>query len=199
MARTDSVARILALASMGQGGGGGGTGGTTDYNALVNQPKINGVTLLGNVLSSALGIKTSELNNDKGFITINDLVAGDGIDITGNVISADIDIDPTKLISAIIKTKSIEFDGIEDTFNLPVEGVKYFVFVNGLYMTENSDYTIDKTSSPNTITFDMVYDDYESCTLVWLESGDAPGPSPEPEIEFATEQDIKDMFPGVND
>lgn len=198
MAKTDSIARILALASMGQGGSGGGGTGTTDYNALVNQPKINGVTLIGNVLSSALGIKTSELNNDKGFITISDLVAGDGIDITGNVISAD--FDPEELISAIIKTGSITFDGVKDTFNLPKVGVKYLVFVNGIYMTEGSDYTIDDSSTPNTITFDMVYDDYESCTLVWLEAGTAPGPGPEPsDIEFATKEDIDNMFTGVTD
>lgn len=36
--------------------GGGGTG-TADYNALINKPQINGVTLIGNVNSSELGLK----------------------------------------------------------------------------------------------------------------------------------------------
>lgn len=35
---------------------GGGGGGTSDYNDLVNQPKINNVTLVGNVSGSDLGL-----------------------------------------------------------------------------------------------------------------------------------------------
>ena len=52
--------------------GGGGSGGTTDYKLLENKPQINGVELLGNKSLTDLGIdipaKTSELENDSGFI-----------------------------------------------------------------------------------------------------------------------------------
>ncbi len=50
---------------------GGGTGGTTDYQYLENQPKINGVTLVGNKTASQLKLptKTSQLENDEGFLT----------------------------------------------------------------------------------------------------------------------------------
>ena len=56
-----------------------GTGaGVTDYNALDNIPKVNNVSLTGNKTSAELGIatKTSDLNNDSGFITntVNNLV-----------------------------------------------------------------------------------------------------------------------------
>ena len=46
-------------------------GGTNDYNQLNNKPSINNVTLSGNKTSSDLGIatKTSDLDNDSGFIT----------------------------------------------------------------------------------------------------------------------------------
>lgn len=51
---------------------GGGIGGTTDYELLENKPQINGVELLGNKSLTNLGIyiptKTSELENDSGFI-----------------------------------------------------------------------------------------------------------------------------------
>lgn len=55
----------------------GGGGGTTDYNALSNKPKINGVELSGNKTPASLGLaksediptKTSDLTNDSGFIT----------------------------------------------------------------------------------------------------------------------------------
>lgn len=47
-------------------------GGTTDYELLENKPQINGVELLGNKSLTDLGIdipaKTSELENDSGFI-----------------------------------------------------------------------------------------------------------------------------------
>lgn len=39
---------------------GGGSGGTTDYNKLSNIPKINGISLIGDMKSSALGIKDGE-------------------------------------------------------------------------------------------------------------------------------------------
>lgn len=41
------------------GGGSGGSGGTSDYNSLFNQPKINGVTLTGNKTAEDLGLATS--------------------------------------------------------------------------------------------------------------------------------------------
>lgn len=189
MSKTDGVARILALASLGGAGGGGGTG-TNDYNALLNLPQINGIILSGNKTTTDLGIKTSELINDEQFITINDLVAGDHIDITGNVISAV--LDTKDIISVAIRQGSLTFDGEKDTFDLPMSNQKYAVFINGLYMTEGIDYTVDRDSMPNTITFDTVYDDFDTCSLVWLDATDLS------DVDFATKDDIDNMFGGGN-
>ena len=54
MSKTDSIARILALAG---GNGGGGTTGTTNYLELANKPMINGVELVGNKTTENLGIE----------------------------------------------------------------------------------------------------------------------------------------------
>ena len=55
----------------------GGSGGTSDYMHLENKPQINGVELIGNKSAKELGIevpkKTSDLDNDSGFITKKDL------------------------------------------------------------------------------------------------------------------------------
>ena len=51
------------------------------------------------------------------------------------------------------KTGSIEFDGVETTFDAPIDDKKLSIFVNGMYLTEDEDYTIDRTVTPNTITF----------------------------------------------
>lgn len=65
-------------------GEGGGSGGTSNYNALSNLPSINGVVLKGNQSSSDIGIvvptKTSDLTNDSGFITNDDVKKGVYID-----------------------------------------------------------------------------------------------------------------------
>ena len=66
---------------------GGGGGGVTDYSDLTGKPSIDGVTLDGAMTAEDLGLakeedipdvptKTSDLNNDSGFITnvVNDLV-----------------------------------------------------------------------------------------------------------------------------
>ena len=55
---------------------GGGGGGTSNYNDLTNKPQIAGTTLSGNKSLSDLGIQGA-------------LTAGNGIDITGSTISAD--------------------------------------------------------------------------------------------------------------
>ena len=51
--------------------------GTNDYSDLINKPQINGVTLSGNKTTSELGIiipaKTSDLDNDSGFLTSSDV------------------------------------------------------------------------------------------------------------------------------
>lgn len=46
-------------------------GGSSDYDALTNKPSINGVTLEGDKTTAELGLptKTSDLENDSGFIT----------------------------------------------------------------------------------------------------------------------------------
>lgn len=62
MAKTDGVARIIALAALGKNGG-GSTGGTTNYLELVNKPKINNVELTGNKTLEDLGINIPDLEN----------------------------------------------------------------------------------------------------------------------------------------
>ena len=55
----------------------GGGGGTSNYDALENKPQINGVELVGDKSLDDLGIdiptKTSELDNDSGFVTSEDI------------------------------------------------------------------------------------------------------------------------------
>ena len=60
------------------GGSGSGSGGTTNYNALLNKPSINGVTLTGNKTLADLGI--TNYNNDKltGLKDVDTTNIGDG-------------------------------------------------------------------------------------------------------------------------
>lgn len=95
MAKTDGVARIIALAALGKNGG-GSTGGTTNYLELANKPKINNVELTGNKTLEDLGINIPDLENYYTKDVINEelnkkqntLIAGDNITINGNTISA---------------------------------------------------------------------------------------------------------------
>lgn len=95
MAKTDGVARIIALAALGKNGG-GSTGGTTNYLELANKPKINNVELTGNKTLEDLGINIPDLENYYTKDVINEelnkkqntLIAGDNITIDGTTISA---------------------------------------------------------------------------------------------------------------
>lgn len=60
MAKADGVARILAIAALGNSGGGGK--GTTNYLDLANKPKINDVELVGNKTLAELGINIPDLS-----------------------------------------------------------------------------------------------------------------------------------------
>lgn len=68
-------------------------GGIADYDNLTDKPKINGVELQGNKTSSELGIatKTSELENDSGYITnaVDDLVNYTKTSYLGSLASKD--------------------------------------------------------------------------------------------------------------
>lgn len=100
-------------------------------------------------------------------------------------------------ISANLKTASIKFDGISDTFDLPLDDIFYNVYVNGIYYTESEDYSINRTVSPNQITFNDIYEDYESCTLTYLEAVKSSSGSGNCECEpmvYADNNDIDFMF-----
>lgn len=98
MAKTDGVARIIALAALGKNGG-GSTGGTTNYLELANKPKINNVELTGNKTLEDLGINIPDLENYYTKDAVNEalnkkqntLTAGENITISeDNVISASV-------------------------------------------------------------------------------------------------------------
>lgn len=72
------------------------------------------------------------------------------------------------LTSVDLLTSSIEFNGIKTTFDLPVDNVKLNVYVNGVYLTEDIDYTIDRNVTPNTITFLETWEETDSCTITWI-------------------------------
>ena len=103
---------------------------------------------------------------------------------------------PVPEVSAVeLRTATLEFDNTSTIFNLPIDDVKVNVYVNGIYLTENVDYTINRDVHPNQIEFELVYEDFESCTITYLKAGpdDEPGDVLD-SIDFATPDDIDNMF-----
>ena len=114
-----------------EGGGGGGTGGTKNYNELINQPKINGVTLTGNVALATLGIKGA---------------AAKDVDTTGTAVTSESTNVPTSAaVNAFVSSeiaklgKPMEFKGkFSKAADVPdlsdtKEGWTYKVAVAGTY------------------------------------------------------------------
>lgn len=99
-----------------------------------------------------------------------------------------------------LKTLLLDFDGSRNTFNLPIDGIPYNVFVNGMYYTEGSDYAIDRAVSPNRLIFNDIYDVYDTCTLTYFKSiGSISCPSEgNVNLDFATKEDIDDLFANDN-
>lgn len=124
MAKTDGVARIIALAALGKNGG-SSTGGTTNYLELANKPKINNVELTGNKTLEDLGINIPDLENYYTKDIVNEalskkqdtLIAGKNIIINGEVINAADDVIPTYILQTNIRpmyNKSVEFTDVYD-------------------------------------------------------------------------------------
>ena len=123
MAKTDGVARIIALAALGKNGG-GSTGGTTNYLELANKPKINNVELTGNKTLEDLGINIPDLENYYTKDIVNEalskkqdtLIAGKNIIINGEVINAADDVIPTYILQTNIRPKYgvVEFTDVYD-------------------------------------------------------------------------------------
>lgn len=124
-----------------------GGGGTSDYTQLTNKPKINNVELNGNKTSSDLGLqpagnyalesdiptKTSDLNNDSGFIdkNVNNLTNYTLKTNTGSLI--DLEINQSNYVVSL-KLKDIDGNVISsDNIDLPLESV----VVGGSYDATN--------------------------------------------------------------
>lgn len=101
--------------------------------------------------------------------------------------------------AAELKDFIIDFDGESQEFELPVNDVKLNVYVNGIYLTENIDYIINRQVKPNKIMFDAIYDTFDSCTITYLDSlsnkdQDGGGINFD-DIDFASREDIDKLFP----
>ena len=152
MAKTDGVARIIALAALGKNGG-GSTGGTTNYLELANKPKINNVELTGNKTLEDLGINIPDLENYYTKDIVNEalskkqdtLIAGKNIIINGEVINAADDVIPTYILQTNIRPKydeSVEFTDVYDDLGKiindnPGKTVHLCLYIptNGIYIT----------------------------------------------------------------
>ena len=94
---------------------------SNNYNDLTNKPQINGVTLVGNKNLSDFGIptKTSELTNDSGFITQNDVptktseLTNDSDFTTKTYVDGEIDT---------LENKLAKYDGITVVKNFLLQG-----------------------------------------------------------------------------
>lgn len=64
----DRDIKYSSLLTLDVGGSSPSGGGTKDYRDLENKPTINGVELNGNLSAARLGIKTSEIVNDIGYV-----------------------------------------------------------------------------------------------------------------------------------
>lgn len=72
------------------------------------------------------------------------------------------------LTSVDLLTGTIEFDGEQYVFDAPADNVKLNIYVNGMYLTEDIDYTIDRNVTPNKIEFIDLWEEYDYCTITWI-------------------------------
>lgn len=137
---------------------------TMSDESTIDAGEIPGGTSEGLVQVNNLASLPTQGKEDTLYLTLNDdtLYYWNNIDKIYRPISGG-----TGANSIDFKTSTIEFDGAQTIFDLPIDNKKISIFVNGMYLTENEDYTIDRTVSPNTITFLEIWESTDLCTVVW--------------------------------
>lgn len=110
---------------------GGGSGGTTNYEALINKPRINNVELTGNKSLADLGIniptKTSDLTNDSNFVNqtaLNQLLenkvdkeSGKGLSANDFTNALKDKLDGIESNAEVNKINSISVNGVSQTIS----------------------------------------------------------------------------------
>lgn len=90
-------------------------------------------------------------------------------------------------------TSKIEFDDVAQTFDLPINNKKINVYINGMFLTEDEDYIIDRTVNPNTITFNEIWESTDLCVLTWVR-GNVNGGGAIENASLAAKTDIDKLF-----
>lgn len=110
-----------------------------------------------------------------------------GIEIDAGEIDIEgLTIEETRVIDVAWTTSSITFDGATTQFSLPVASKTLMVFVNGLCLEKNLDYTIDEDNA--TIAFSEIFNTTDKCTLRWLDENANDSDM------WATREDINKLF-----
>lgn len=88
-------------------GGGGGGGGTSDFNQLTNRPSYAGTTMTGSTNIPAVPTKTSQLNNDSGFVNTTDLTNAISNHNTSGTAHSDIRNSITSLSNSVTAIQNV--------------------------------------------------------------------------------------------
>lgn len=88
-------------------GDGGGGGGTNDFDQLINRPSYNGTTMTGNTNIPAVPTKTSQLNNDSGFVNNTDLANAISNHNTSGTAHSDIRNSITSLSNSVTAIQNV--------------------------------------------------------------------------------------------
>lgn len=168
---------------------------TMSDNSTIDAGELPGGTGGGLIQVSSLTALPAKGENNTLYLTLNDdtLYYWDGkkyVEVAGGSAANSIDF----------KTGAIDFDDVSYTFDLPIDNKTLNIYVNGMYLTEDIDYTIDRTVSPNTITFEELWETTDICTITWVNGKiDNSGGGTVDNASFATKEDIDKLFTNVPD
>lgn len=110
-----------------------------------------------------------------------------GVEIDAGKIDIDgLTVEKTEVIDVKLMTQEITFDGETTEFDLPTDSKTLMVYVNGLCLEENQDYTINE----GTIAFNEIFNETDKGILRWFDKNSADSG----ETLWATEDDIDSMF-----
>src|SRR5574344_73506 len=101
-------------------------GVSPDYDTFVNKPQINSVTLEGDVSSSNLGIKTSDLTNDSNFVSDESYVHTDNNFTNDKKTQIQTNANNIEVLRTDVSTNTADISLLDDQVNQLNNYVGYF-------------------------------------------------------------------------
>lgn len=140
-------------------------------------------SLKGDDGAQGVSIKSAQFNELNHLIITLDDADETTIDV-GKVNVELAEVTNQEYVNVSLQSSAIEFNGTDYTYVFPTDNQTAAIYVNGVRLKKDTDYTFDESGN---VIFTLLYDEGDQCYIEWLDVG-------QEEDLWATTDDIASLF-----